>query len=186
MSKRRQRNIGAPVEPPSAAAGGAEVYLVRHAIAAERGLEWPDDDLRPLTNRGILRFKEGVAGLVALDVVIDQVLTSPLVRARQTADLLASGLAGHPPVSVIEALAPGHAAARVMEQVAGAVRGRRVAIVGHEPGLGELAAFLIGSRQAIPFRKGGVCRIDVETVASRVTGALVWLATPRILRGLAE
>ncbi|HET9361040.1 MAG TPA: phosphoglycerate mutase family protein, partial [Vicinamibacterales bacterium] len=69
-----------------------ELYLVRHAIAAERGEAWPDDDTRPLTERGIARFKEGVAGLGRLDAVIDEILTSPLVRARQTADLLSAGL----------------------------------------------------------------------------------------------
>lgn len=185
MPKPRRRNITAPAEPPNAAAGGAELYLVRHAVAAARGSEWPDDDVRPLTDRGISRFKEAVAGLKALDVVVDEVLTSPLVRARQTADLLASGLAGRPPVRVLGALASGRSPAQVMEQVAGAVRGRRVALVGHEPALGELAAFLIGARHAIPFKKGGVCRIDVEAMASRPTGALVWLATPRILRELA-
>jgi len=161
------------------------LYLVRHAIAAARGPEWPDDDVRPLTARGISSFTKAVEGLAALDVVVDEVLTSPLVRARQTADLLASGLAGHPPVRVLQALAPGSALARVMEQVAGAARGRRVALVGHEPDLGELAAFLIGARHAIPFKKGGVCRIDVETMASRAPGTLVWLATPGILRRLA-
>ena len=62
-----------------------ELYLVRHAIAAERGSEWPDDTKRPLTERGISRFKEAVKGLRHLDVTVDEIFTSPLVRARQTA-----------------------------------------------------------------------------------------------------
>jgi phosphohistidine phosphatase SixA len=58
-----------------------ELYIVRHAIAAERGSEWPNDDKRPLTDRGIQRFKAEVAGLRSLDVSIDEVITSPLIRA---------------------------------------------------------------------------------------------------------
>ena len=61
-----------------------ELYIVRHAIAAERGSEWPDDTKRPLTERGINRFKEVVKGLRRLDITVDEVFTSPLVRARQT------------------------------------------------------------------------------------------------------
>ena len=71
-----------------------ELYLVRHAVAAERGEEWPDDSKRPLTARGIARFKEVVQGLNVLDVAIDEVFTSPLIRAKQTADVLAAGVTG--------------------------------------------------------------------------------------------
>ena len=170
----------------SAAKDGRELYLVRHAIAAARGPEWPDDALRPLTDSGISRFKKVVEGLATMNLIVDEVLTSPLVRARQTADLLASGLPDHPPVKVLEALAPEHAPARVFEAVARVARGRRVALVGHEPGLGELAALLIGARRTIPFKKGGVCRIDVETAVAPRSGTLVWFATPRILRRLAK
>ena len=88
-----------------------EIYLVRHAIAAERGEEWPDDDKRPLTERGISRFKEGVKGLEAFDVELDEIFTSGLVRAKQTADLLAAGVRGKPAVKLLDALAPGHSPA---------------------------------------------------------------------------
>lgn len=165
--------------------GPRELYLVRHAIAAERGPEWPDDDLRPLTDRGRARFEKAVAGIASLDVHIDEVLTSPLVRSRQTAQVLASGMPDHPPVTVLDALAPGHAPALVLEQLVTPARRRRLALVGHEPGLGELAAFLIGSRRPIPFKKGGACRIDLERLAPYTTGDLSWLLTPRILRHLA-
>src|SRR5262245_60881229 len=96
----------------------SELYLVRHAIAAERGNDWPDDDKRPLTARGVARFEESVAGLVRLDVAVDEIFTSPLIRARQTAELLAAGLAGKPPVKVLDVLAPGHAPGSVMAQLA--------------------------------------------------------------------
>jgi phosphohistidine phosphatase len=186
MPKPRSRNTRPPTERNGAADGGRELYLVRHAIAAERGREWPDDTLRPLTARGMAKFERAVAGLANLKIVVDEVLTSPLVRAHQTADLLASGLSNRPPVRVLDALAPGHGPARVLEEVARVARGRRVALVGHEPGLGELAAFLIGARRAMVFKKGGVCRIDLEPGGDGSPGALVWFLTPKILRGLAE
>jgi phosphohistidine phosphatase len=164
--------------PPS------EIYLVRHAIAAERGEDWPDDTKRPLTERGISRFKESVGGLKALDAVIDEIFTSPLVRTRQTADLLAAGIDGKPTVKLLDALAPGHAPAAVMTQLAKAAKRRRIALVGHEPDLGELAAALIDARRALPFRKGGMCRIDVGGLTTKPSGTLVWFVTPKVLRRL--
>jgi phosphohistidine phosphatase len=161
-----------------------ELYLVRHAIAAERGEAWPDDDKRPLTERGIARFRQVVAGLGRLDAVIDEILTSPLVRAKQTADLLSAGLDSNPPVKVLDALAPGHEPDQIMAQLARTAKRRRIALVGHEPGLGELAAHIIGARRPLAFRKGGVCRIDLVSLTSRRPGALIWLVTPRMLRQL--
>lgn len=162
-----------------------EIYLVRHAIAAERGEDWPDDTKRPLTERGISRFKESVGGLKALDGVIDEIFTSPLVRAHQTADLLASGVQGRPTVKILDALAPGHRPATVMAQLVKAAKRHRIALVGHEPDLGELAAHLIGASRPLPFKKGGICRIDVAGLSSKATGTLVWFVTPKILRKLA-
>ena len=161
-----------------------ELYLVRHAIAAERGAEWPDDTKRPLTVRGMARFKDAVRGLHRLDVVIDEIFTSPLMRARQTADLLAAGLASTPVVKTLEALAPDHAPAAVLTALARAARRSRIALVGHEPGLGELAGHLVGTRRAIPFRKGGVARIDLGSISARRIGTLIWLLPPKVLREL--
>jgi phosphohistidine phosphatase len=162
------------------------LYLVRHAIAAERGEDWPDDDKRPLTARGVSRFKEAAAGLSRLDVAVDEIFTSPLVRAKQTAEILAEGLPGKPSVKVLDALSPGHAPASVLAQLARTARRRRIALVGHEPALGELAAHLIGAGRALEFKKGGVCRIDVESLSSRRAGALNWFVTPKVLRGLSK
>ena len=159
-----------------------ELYLVRHAIAADRGSEWPDDTKRPLTERGISRFKETVKGLRRLDVQIDEIFTSPLVRAKQTAELLAAGLEGKAPVKLLDALAPGHTSASVLGQLARVAKRRRIAIVGHEPDLGELAAHLIGAGRAIPFKKGGVCRIDVGSLTSRRAASLIWFFPPGMLR----
>jgi len=162
----------------------SELYLVRHAIAAERGEDWPDDDKRPLTERGVSRFKEIVEGLAWLDVAVDEIFSSPLVRAKQTADLLAAGLPGKPAVKILDALSPGHTPTSVLAQLARAARRRRIILVGHEPDLGELAAHLIGAGRALPFKKGGACRIDVESLTSRRAGALTWFVQPKILRRL--
>ena len=163
-----------------------EIYLVRHAIAAERGSEWPDDTKRPLTTRGISRFKQSVAGMAWLKVGIDEIFSSPLVRAKQTASLLAAGLPGKPPVKLLDTLAPGHSPASIMSELAKLARRQRVALVGHEPGLGELAAHLLGSDRAVPFKKGGACRIDIQSFTARRSGELQWFLTPKVLRELGE
>ncbi len=132
------------------------VYLVRHAIAAERGDDWPDDSKRPLTPDGMARFKEVARGLVQMEVAVDAVLTSPLVRARQTAEILAAALPGDPPIVETAALAPGSALKTVVEELGKQGRRRRVALVGHEPGIGELADRLVGAASPITFKKGAV------------------------------
>ena len=163
-----------------------ELYLVRHAVAAERGDDWPDDDQRPLTEKGIARFMDVIGGLRRMEVNLDEIFTSPLVRAKQTADLLAAGIEGKPPVKPLDTLAPGHRPEDVMSQLARAAKRRRVALVGHEPDLGELAAHLVGARRPIPFRKGGVCRIDVQDMSGKHPGTLSWFAPPKMLRQLGK
>ena len=161
-----------------------ELYLVRHAIAAERGEAFPDDRLRPLTREGIARFKREVEGLDALRVTVEEVLTSPLTRTRQTADILAAALPGKPPVTEFPALAPEGSIAAVINGLGAFSRRKGLALVGHEPSIGELAARLIGARTPIPFKKGAICRIDVPVLPPSRSGQLVWFVTPRILRRL--
>jgi len=160
-----------------------ELYIVRHAIAAERGDAWPDDDKRPLTTRGVHRFKDSLGGFKWLDASIDEIFSSPLVRAKQTADLLAAVVGTG--VKTLDALAPGNTPAVVIAQLAKAAKRQRIALVGHEPGLGELAAHLIGASHPLTFKKGGVCRIDLGALSAKKTGSLVWFVTPKMLRGLA-
>jgi len=160
------------------------LYVVRHAVAAERGDQYPDDTKRPLTTDGITRFREAAEGLNALGVKLDQILTSPLVRARQTADILAEMVAGRPPVTEIRALAPGNNAAAVITALGEYGRRSAIALVGHEPGVGELAARLVGARQPFPFKKGAVCRIDVTALPLAGPGELRWFLTPKMLRKL--
>jgi phosphohistidine phosphatase len=163
-----------------------ELYLVRHGVAAERGKDWPDDSKRPLTPEGIARLRKAAKGLDAIEVSFDQILTSPLVRTRQTADILAEELKGKPPVVTADALAPAGSAASVMQELTKYVRHARVALVGHEPNLGELAAQLIGARTPLEFKKGGVCRIDFDMLPPKGGGMLRWFLTPKMLRRLGD
>jgi phosphohistidine phosphatase SixA len=83
-----------------------------------------------------------------------------------------------------DALAPAGTPASVIQEIARHVRKPRVALVGHEPNLGELAAQLIGSRTPLEFKKGGICRIDFDVLPPKGAGALRWFLTPKILRAL--
>ena len=165
-------------------ASGYELYLIRHGIAEDRGEAWPDDTKRPLTDRGIARLKKEARGLARLGVSFDVVLTSALVRARQTADAVAGAFDPRPSIVTVESLAPGGTYQAVLADLEKQSRRTRIALVGHEPGLGELAARLIGSRHPIEFKKGAVCRIDFETLPPAGPGALRWFVTPKILRSL--
>lgn len=159
------------------------LYLVRHAIAAERGANYPDDRERPLTSDGIARFKHVVEGLKQLDVELELVLTSPLVRASHTAELLVAGIGNKPRLDTLEALAPGGRITGVLEAITKASkRTRHLALVGHEPDLGELAARLLRARGTIEFKKGAVCCLELDGAMPTGPGTLKWLLPPRALR----
>jgi phosphohistidine phosphatase len=167
-------------------AGPYELYLVRHGLAEQRGDAWPDDARRPLTEEGIARMRKAARGLARLDVAIDIVLTSPLVRAKQTAEILAGAIDPKPPLVAVESLSPDGSYAAVVADLEKHARKTRVALVGHEPSIGELAARLIGSRHAIEFKKGAVCRIDVDALPPSGPGDLRWLMTTKILRSIGK
>jgi phosphohistidine phosphatase len=161
-----------------------ELYLIRHGVAEERGEAWPDDSKRPLTAKGMSKLRTAAKGLVRLGVSFDVVVSSPLVRTRQTAEIIAGGLEPHPHIAMLDSLAPGGSITTVLTDLEKFAKHERVALVGHEPGIGELAARLIGSRHAIPFKKGAVCCIDVDALPPSGPGDLRWLLPPKVLKGL--
>jgi phosphohistidine phosphatase len=161
-----------------------ELYLIRHGLAEARGEAWPDDTKRPLTEQGVSRLRKSARALARVGVPIDVVLTSPLVRTRQTAEIVAAAFGPRPPVVNVEALAPGGTPTALAAELEKHARRPHIVIVGHEPGIGELAAWLVGMRHPLEFKKGGVCRIDVDGLPPRGAGNLRWFLTPKILRSL--
>src|SRR6185436_14539016 len=97
----------------------------------ERGEAWPDDTKRPLTGEGATRLRKSVRGLARLGVSIDVILTSPLVRTRQTSDIVASVFDPRPPIVVVEALAPGGSYSSVVAEIEKQSRRPNIALVGH-------------------------------------------------------
>jgi phosphohistidine phosphatase len=164
--------------------GPYEIYLIRHGVAEERGEKWPDDSKRPLTDDGMSRLRKSIRGLSRLGVSFDVVLTSSLVRAKQTAEIAAGGVSPRPSIVTVDSLAPDGTFAAVVADLEKHAKKTRIALVGHEPNIGEIAARLIGSRHAIEFKKGAVCRIDLATLPPSGPGDLRWLLTPRIMRAI--
>lgn len=161
------------------------LLLIRHAIAVERGAPGAPDDERALTPRGRERFRQAAKGLRRLVDAPDVLFSSPLIRAAQTAQIAARAWGG-PKVTMLPALATGDRdeLARALERVAGE---RFVALVGHEPHMSELLAFLLGGRspERLVFRKGGAALLDVPGRLGD-GGTLVWFLPPRLLRRLAR
>ena len=164
--------------------GPYELYLIRHAVAEQRGDAWPDDTKRPLSDDGISRMRKTARGLARLGISIDLVLTSPLVRTRQTAEIVAGAMDQKPTIQNVDSLAPGGTFTAIAADLEKHARKTRIALVGHEPGIGEVAARLLGSRHPIEFKKGAICRIDVDELPPTGPGDLRWFLPPRMLRAV--
>jgi phosphohistidine phosphatase len=163
-----------------------ELLIVRHAIAFERDrLRWRDDGARPLSPAGIRQLRKAAAGLKRISKAPDRLLTSPLARARQTAQIL-TDVAGWPQAEVAPDLSPGGAAQAVLALL-GQKRSKLVAVVGHQPGLGSLLkACLLEEDGAltIEMKKNAVACVSFAGSPRAGRAVLKWLATPRMLRRL--
>jgi len=157
------------------------IYIVRHAIAEARGPVWPVDEDRPLTPRGLARMREIAARLADRGVQVERIWSSPALRARQTADVLAPLWTTGGVVEVVPELAPGYAPARAGAALAARPAPGAVALVGHEPTLGLLTAWMIGAEAPLPFKKGGVARVDCSDGLAAGHGQLAWLVTPKLV-----
>jgi phosphohistidine phosphatase len=160
-----------------------QLVVIRHAIAVERGTPGIPDEQRPLTPEGVEKFKEVAKGIARLVDRPHALLTSPWLRAKQTAAIAAAAWGGIEPKETA-ALAGGSFAEQAAEldrHAADAI----VAVVGHEPYVSDLLAHLLGARHAdrLPFKKGGAALIDLP---GRVAdgGRLVWFLPPKVLRKL--
>ena len=160
-----------------------ELYVVRHAVAYKRDPQlWPDDGERPLTPEGEAEFRGAAYGLGSLLPSVDALLSSPLVRAWQTAEILA-GLGGWPEPKAFPALEPESSpevAALALEAYSDS---GAVVVVGHRPGLHELVSYLLtGDAEAdVSIKKGGALRLSIDGPPGPKTAALRWLLTPALL-----
>lgn len=160
-----------------------QLLIIRHAIAVPRGTPGIPDEDRPLTPEGEQKFREAAEGLVKLVDRPDALLTSPWLRARQTAAIAAAAWGRLAPEETA-ALASGsfEDQAAVLDEYPGDAT---VAVVGHEPWLSELLARLLGTRHdaRLEFKKGGAALVDVP---GRLVGggSLVFYLPPKVLRKL--
>jgi phosphohistidine phosphatase len=165
-----------------------DLLVVRHAVAEEReqfAKTGHEDIERPLTKAGREKFERGARGLRRIVPSIDLVVTSTLVRAAQTAAILVKTFGG---VSMpIDALAPDEDPETLMPFLHKERRRAVVAVVGHEPHLSKLVAYLLsGSRTSfVDLKKGGACLIALGSDPQVGGGELLWLCTASQLRRLA-
>ncbi len=165
-----------------------EIYLIRHGEAAASG-QAGADGARALTDRGRREVAGVGAGLRALGVALDRILTSPLRRAQETADLLAREFAADAPIRETLAELDGSAPpAAILAALGGVASEETVAVIGHMPGLGELVTLAITGVGAsgIPLATASVARIDFEGRPRPGSGRLGWLMNAEQLAGFAH
>ncbi len=160
-----------------------KLYIIRHGLAGEHGdPRYPDDRLRPLTEEGRQRFAAVMKHLSSSGVLPQIVATSPLVRCRQTAELVVEYTTGKSKLVELSALQPGSDLQSLLEWT-NLQRKDELAWVGHAPDVSRLTAALAGERceVAIRFAKGAVACIEFDGEAARGAGELQWLVTAKVL-----
>ncbi len=168
------------------------LYLMRHGIAL------PGDDPsvaidaeRPLSPKGIKRTRKIARGMYRLGLAFDVLLTSPLARARQTADLVAAALSAEALVEEISGLSPESTVEHLLFGLTRYQDRRDLLLVGHEPLLSNTVSHLLGGKSArnalnVEFKKGGLCRIEIDGLPAPDPGKLHWLLSPKQLRCIAD
>lgn len=165
-----------------------QILIIRHAIAEDREVfarTHQNDDLRPLTAKGRARMERSARGLARL-TGIDLLGHSPLTRAVQTAGILSQVLRECEVLEIPE-LSPGRGPETVASWLGFVSRQARVALVGHEPDLGELIAWLTTgvARPFMALKKGGAVMLECPVRPDPGSASLGWALTPRQLRLLA-
>ena len=165
-----------------------DCLLLRHGIAVERD-EWegPDAD-RPLTERGARRVAQVAGGLKRLDVQPTHILSSPLIRAIETAKIAHSSLRVRSPVQIADELLPDAPPDRLLSFLRDLPPESCVLCVGHEPHLGMVASMMLAGKHsaAFPFKKAGACLIELSIPAKPGRGVLRWWLTPDQLRAMGK
>lgn len=159
-----------------------DVYVLRHGVAAERDhCKYPDDDLRPLTPEGIDKLTRQTRGLRAMGLFVDLVISSPLVRAVQTADVVMVGLEVTGELAYSRALRP-EAHPYLMMEALGSKYSEieKVMLVGHEPHMSSFVSMVVSGdpNGLIRLKKGALCKLRIPRVDGVRSGWLEWLMTP--------
>jgi len=161
------------------------LYIVRHGIAVEHGTSGIPDDMRPLTAKGEKRMRQIGRAISKLELQLDRIVTSPLPRARATAEILADALDSRDRLEIADVLRSGTSAVSIQRWL----RERdedRLMIVGHNPELSDLVPLLVLGRTQPLFcdlKKGGIAALACAGGADRFE--INWIAPPRVIRGLA-
>jgi phosphohistidine phosphatase len=154
-----------------------DLFFLRHGLAGNRS-EWQGDDAkRPLTDEGKAKMKRTAATLATLDLGLDVIITSPLARARQTAEIVARELN----CTLVEdkRLAPGFNTEQLSKILLDHPNANKVMLVGHEPDFSETISALIGGGRIV-CKKGGLVLVTLPNAHSK-HGELVWLVPPKVL-----
>ena len=155
--------------------------LQRHAASNRI----PNDD-RPLTEEGIEKISKAARGIIRVVDEVDIILTSPMVRAADTAKIVAEALNAESKLQVCHELAPGSSLKNLLTYLTKFKKLRSIMIVGHEPDLTYFASALLGKKSSvIEFKKGSLCCIELTTIPSRRDGVLLWHCTSKQLRLMA-
>jgi phosphohistidine phosphatase len=158
-----------------------KLYLVRHAIA-EDSAGYEDDSLRTLTEKGRERMKRIAAALKEIGVGPDLIVSSPYVRASQTASILAKALKYREEIAYSDSLMPMGGADDMIGEINEKYSVDELMLVGHEPSLSSLAGILLAGSAgtSINIKKGGVCCLSVDDLHYGSKAVLEWLVTPKI------
>jgi phosphohistidine phosphatase len=162
------------------------LYLVRHGIAVDRAdPKCPREAERPLTAKGVQKTRSAALGLKTLEAKPDVLISSPYVRAAQTAEIFAEALGYSPEkIRASEALKPAENPAAILNEVS-RLRAKEVMLCGHAPHLDLLASHLAGAHGAFTaLKKAGVACFEQEGGHGR--WRLLWMLTPKLLRDLAD
>jgi phosphohistidine phosphatase len=159
-----------------------KVYVIRHAAAADEA-DYDRDEERPLTKSGKATMKSVARLLTELAIAPGRIYTSPLLRARETADITAKALGKGGPVEEAGQLAPGHAPVEVVSMLAESGLDE-AAVVGHEPQLGKLVSLMVAGSDTpvVDMRKASVACVEFDGPAAAGGGVVAWHIVPEIAR----
>ncbi len=163
-----------------------ELYLLRHAIAAEPGtVIVSHDSERSLTEEGIEKMKKAVEGMRRMGISVDQMISSPYLRASETAKIVAKGIGFDGKIRFSDVLVPNADFKNFFKLLKEFKAHEKVLLVGHMPSIGEFVSTLIFGKgaPAMDYKKGGLCRVDMPDILTpSVLGQLKWFLTPKQLR----